>query len=548
MKVSENNKHLGQSQCPQCVTEGHDNKGDNLGIYSNGVYCFRCGYERYADQMDEGEMDNYLIEQNRSVSTASPVIKQGLRAAILKSRNIPEFITKRYGVQSFNGQLIFPFFKDGELVAQKCKTKGKQIQIRGDISSADMFGSQLWGKAHKKLVITEGEEDALAVASVVHESIHVTTLTNGAASVKTFIEKHYKRLAEYEVIILCFDNDEAGQKATQKFKKLFTSGQVAITKLSEKDACDMLIEGKAEELKWAIMNAYVPKPSGITRVGDLTPEDFTVSLVKGYDLMFPKLTNALGGLRKGELTMLTAGTGIGKSTVVNNLVFDFIMNKGLKIADIKLEENQLKTRYQYLAMHQGLPPRETGEAINEISDEAKQSFIKDFSDLYLFNQFGSVDSGDLLVLLDYCATVLEVDFIFLDHITIAVEGLDLKKSLRESVQTLTVKLREMIDRTGVGVVCVCHLSRPPKQGLQYDEGRRVNRSDLKEASSLEQVSDTIIAIEGNLTNEDVNHERVIHLLKARYGNKQEVYCDKYTWSPFTGKITLIEESDDGTPF
>jgi len=37
-------KLLSMEQCPKCAAEGRDTKGDNLAVYSDGRYCFCCGY------------------------------------------------------------------------------------------------------------------------------------------------------------------------------------------------------------------------------------------------------------------------------------------------------------------------------------------------------------------------------------------------------------------------------------------------------------------------------------------------------------------------
>jgi hypothetical protein len=36
-------------QCPECAKLGHDNAKDNLGVYSNGKWCFKCGYMESID-------------------------------------------------------------------------------------------------------------------------------------------------------------------------------------------------------------------------------------------------------------------------------------------------------------------------------------------------------------------------------------------------------------------------------------------------------------------------------------------------------------------
>ena len=52
----------------------------------------------------------------------------------------------------------------GQVVAQKIRTKDKKFYWLGDKSKAGLYGQHLWGEGGKRLVITEGELDALSVS------------------------------------------------------------------------------------------------------------------------------------------------------------------------------------------------------------------------------------------------------------------------------------------------------------------------------------------------------------------------------------------------
>jgi twinkle protein len=116
-----------------------------------------------------------------------------------------------------------------------------------------------------------------------------------------------------------------------------------------------------------------------------------------------------------------------------------------------------------------------------------------------------------------------------------------KDGERKDIDKLLTKIRELINRTGVGFVCVSHLKNPPNGDRQWEDGRPVHRSDLRGSGSIGQLSDNILAIEGTLTDESTKDDRTIKLIKTRYGDIQEAYCDTFCYDIKTGKIRLKKE-------
>ena len=526
-----------RQQCPECAKNGGDTNKDNLVVFvDGGANCFKCGYTT------KGE-----VVLNKKTNDTLQWL-EGEHYTGFKNRGISETTAREFGVciKTYKGTsqvVAFPRKKKGKIVGYKLRLPDKKFLHCGDCSEADPFGYGVNG-SKQRLFITEGELDALAVREVVPASQgSVWSLPDGASSVDKLIKKNHAKLNEFERIILVFDNDEAGESAVQEFldSKAFSVGRIAVARLSENDPCDMLKAGKHEELKWACLQAVPDKPDGVLRVGDITDEYFNYVFERGVDLPFPMLNNCLGGLRKGELTMVASGTGLGKSTVCTNIVYDFITNKKLKIADIKLEEEQRKSIYAYMAMYHKISPRQFRENPKLINEEQRKDFISTFSDLYVHDHFGSLGADNLLQILEYYAVIEKVDYIFLDHVSIAVSGVSSsREGERKDIDKLVTKIRELIHRTGVGFVCVSHLSNP-KEGTDWEEGRSVNRSALRGSGSLAQLSDNIIGLEGNLKEESVKNDRKIKLIKSRYGEAQEVYCDTFQYDVNTGHTVLKKE-------
>ncbi len=519
-----------RTTCPDCELEGKYKQ--NVGVYEDGLYCFRC------EKMVESDA---VKEELKEFKKGLPV------PGGLSKRLINQDTTDAFKVTYEGTNLIFPYFEGGKLRTQKIKSVNKEYNIINYSKDVDMFGSNLHDNSRKNIIITEGEEDAMAVyQSLGHGASrslnHVTSLPRGAGSAAEFVKQHYQVLVQYDYISLCFDNDEAGQKALEKVIPLFSKNKIKIVKLTRKDACDMLINHQQEELKWAVLKADTITPKGIVRMSDLTDEFFDYEYPVGETLAFPKLNKGLGGLRKGELTMVCAGSGLGKSVFTTNIIYDLILDKGLKIVDIKLEEDKKKTIFTYAGMY--FENKNYAMNPKALTHEQREEFREKFAKYMTHDHFGSLTSKELLDVLEYYALSEKVDFIFLDHISMAISGtVSSKEGERKDIDILLTRIRELVNTTGVGVVCISHVSNPKNGGKEWEEGRRVNRSALRGSGSLVQLSDSIIGIEGDLTEEDTKNYRQIRLLKTRYGNEQEVLCDTFVYDGDTGKIHLADNEE-----
>ena len=62
-------------------------------------------------------------------------------------------------------------------------------------------------KKDQKLVVVEGEMDAMSVYECQQGSWPVVSIPNGAAAAKKAIQKNYEWINHYDKVVLFFDND-----------------------------------------------------------------------------------------------------------------------------------------------------------------------------------------------------------------------------------------------------------------------------------------------------------------------------------------------------
>lgn len=478
---------------------------------------------------------------------ASPQLIFDGEATPLKKRGLNKTTCEKYGYvigKTAKGQTvqIAPYYKAGELVAQHCRTPDKDFFWLGQTKSPELFGQRLWRAGGKRLCITEGEIDCLTVAQLFALKWPVVSIPNGAAGAKKDIVNNLEWVESYDEVVIMFDMDEPGRKAAQEVAALLSPGKAKIAQLPLKDANELLQAGRGQEVVQAFWEAQPYRPDGIISGADLWDE-VQAEPKAGLEIPFPLLQDKLAGLRKRELYTFTAGSGIGKTTFVNELAHHLHGVHEQKLGLVKLEEGKRRTAEGMMGLHLDKPLHITREGVTQA--QLREAFEATIGSgrMWLYDHFGSTNIDNLMAKLRFMAVGLGVDWIVLDHISIVVSGLDESAgdNERKTLDKLMTKLRCLIEETGVGVLAIVHLKRP-KDGKSFNEGRQVSLTDLRGSASIEQISDVVIALERNQQDEkdgDIAHLRVLKNRPiGRLGK-----ADALRYIHETGRLILHQDGD-----
>jgi twinkle protein len=432
-------------------------------------------------------------------------------------------------VGTHNGSVchIASFYgEDGAIVAQKIRLPNKNFLALGDFSKAGLYGAHLWSGG-KKLVITEGEIDALSVSQVQDYKWPVVSLPNGAAGAKKIIASNLDYLNRFEEIIFMFDNDDAGRKAAKECAAVLPVGKAKLAVLPLKDANEMLVAGQGAEIIRAIWNAPVFRPDGIVDGRELW-ETVSKELVNdGTPYPWEGLNALSHGIRKGEIVTLCAGSGIGKSQICKEIAFDLIQRDST-VGYIALEENVRRTALGLMGLHLNknilLSPTVSDATEKRAAFEATVGSGKCF----LYDHFGSMDSDNLVNRMRYMITGCGCEYIFLDHLSIVVSGLESGDERRFIDNTMT-RLRSLVEELKFGLLLVSHLRRPDGRG--HEEGGLTSLSQLRGSAGIAQLSDMVFGLERNQQDEEEPDVTRVRVLKNR-------------WSGQTGVATSLEYGHD----
>lgn len=202
-------------------TEGCDLCGSSDGykvFISGPPRCFVCNKSYYK----KGEKMEYKqkVEKTTDIS-----LYRSYPVQALTHKPIPKDICEKYGVRvsvdEIEGKInrvYYPYYDEANtVVGYKIRTIPKGFYGEGKINKVKLFGQQLFDdKQRKMLIITEGEDDALSVATMLKmrgKDYPVVSICNGAntSEVGADIKHNYDYIVSHDTVMICFDNDKVGQ-------------------------------------------------------------------------------------------------------------------------------------------------------------------------------------------------------------------------------------------------------------------------------------------------------------------------------------------------
>jgi len=528
-----------QTACPKC------DSSDAFTIYEDGAYCFSCQYStKKVNNMNDLEP---VAKPNSSI-TLDEIHE--LNSFAITSRGISKQVIDHFGIKmavnpdGSGGSHFYPYTSEGKVIAFKERKLPKSFIAHGSFTNIELFG-QAVSTGGKTLVITEGELDACAVAQCFldkYNRIFPVVSIPSASGCKVVLEQR-EWIRKFESVILFFDKDEAGQAAVQKVAKIIGAGKVKVAKLLEKDPCDQLLKHGSKSLLQSYWDAETWSPAGLV-MGESIWEQFQQrqrTKSRPYPKCLDGLNQKLKGIRHGEITLFTSGTGSGKSTIVKEVVLDLLKDKENKVGLISLEESVGDTAEKFIEM--ALQQRlDHSEGMMLSQAELRHGFDTVFKDerLVLLDHQGSVGDSTLTDKIEYMC-LMGCKYLILDHITIAVsegaEGL----SGNEAVDKVMSDLLKIVKKHNIWLCLISHLRKAPGGGASFEEGKLASIDDIKGSGSIKQISFDIVAFARNLIADNETERNTIkfRVLKSRFTGLTGA-AGSAVYSNKTGRLTATE--------
>lgn len=220
--------------------------------------------------------------------------------------------------------------------------------------------------------------------------------------------------------------------------------------------------------------------SWVVPVGDL-PRHYRDEISKGYSTGWRCLDEYLQGLRKGEVTVVTADTGAGKTTFCTQLMVNCAM-QGIPvwINSWEMKPETIMRKLASIVLRRPMKMQNFTSHENEQFDEWCNRYR-----VYINTQTIGTDIAALEKQLVH-AKELGVEIVMLDHLDYLV---NMKKDkVHEAIDETVKKLHELAFSLEMHFILICH----PRQTSTSTE--EVGIHSLKGSSSIKQYADNVITL------------------------------------------------------
>ena len=270
------------------------NSSDAVSINKDGsAKCFSCHtwYIKYDENITGEEMtDTTLLNSHGGVF------------APLSDRSISKETAQKYGVKvvyASDGaiaQHIYPYYINNETTATKIRyIRDKKFSVNGSFTGTGLFGENIFKEGGKYITLVEGECDAMAAYELLGSKWAVVSIKRGASSAVKDVKESIEYLESFDNIVICFDQDKAGEEAARKVASIIKPGKAKIISLPTgfKDANEMLRKNQIREFTRVWWDAKLFTPSGIIRVSEKEEDFFNREVLQSVPYPYAGLNKKL---------------------------------------------------------------------------------------------------------------------------------------------------------------------------------------------------------------------------------------------------------------
>ena len=536
--------------CTNCGSS--DGNSEYRDTHENGdigshFYCFVC---KKTDMLPDTRPDYVPHSRNHIQESKGEKMNSKFTIEPIPDRGISLVTAKKYGVKvrkDTNDNIVshaYPYYDyNGQkvLAYKKRDVENKTFSImtsdNGSFTDSSLFGQQLFSGKGKYITLVEGELDALAAYQMLGSKWPVISLKSGANSAEKDIRKNLEFFNQYDKVVLALDNDKPGKEAAEKLSQIFEVGQCLIMPMHRKDPCEYLNANDSSTFSREWWEAKPVSPDGIicgTDIWDIVSTELTNESI---DYPWQALNDLTYGIRKGELVTVTAGSGIGKSAILREIIYHILQNTDEKVGALFMEESIRRTGLGLMSIDANkqfhLP------TTTYTKDEMRTSFKNTVGSgrVYLYDHFGSTEIDNIINRIRYMAKGLECQYIFLDHISIIVSSQE-NGDERKALDEIVTKLRMLVQETNIALFIVSHLKRP--QGGGHEIGGVTTLSQLRGSAGIGQLSDIVIGLERDSQAEDpiARNTTQLRVLKNRFSGESGP-GSKLLWCKETGRMSEV---------
>ena len=462
-------------------------------------YCFACGKFYNAEELSGNpkQYSSVVVPMVRQETKMDLNKIKKLPSSEIKDRNLSKDTVEHFSVRvehsEETGEIIkhyYPDTRNGDIVGYEVRdTRDKKFSAVGDRKGdIDLWGSHLVTSG-KKLFITEGRLDAMSLFQSIIENRPekyskytpaVVSLTRGAQGAASDLINNRKYLNNFDDIVLCFDMDQAGQKALRDCIKIIPTAK-AVT-LPLKDASDMLIAGRSAELfDLAVWNAQPVRMGEVVDVVDVIEKAMERPQM-GIPFPWPTVTKACFGIRPHTIHCVGAAPKIGKTDHQHQLVHHLVFNEKIKVGMFDLENSPVRTAKKLASKHAKV---DFTRPDKEYSDELLRSTLLSMNGMVRFYDRGaSRDWDDIRIAMQEMHLLDGINIFILDPLTALVSRYSSSEA-NDKLNEIATDMADLVQSYPITLFCYSHVNPKPKGSKPHEAGAKVLSSEFTGSRAME---------------------------------------------------------------
>lgn len=386
-----------------------------------------------------------------------------------------------------------------------------------------LFGQEAFPPGCSDTVtITEGEYDAMSIFQTTNRP---AVSVRGSSSARKDCQAQWKYLNSFDKIKLAFDTDEPGTKARDAVAALFDFNKVYCVHLDPglKDANAYLQADREVELRRLWWNAKRFMPDGVistfAEFEEAMSNDSTARPLSSFP--WTSLESKLLGLRPGEITLLTAQEGIGKTEILRAIEHHILSTTDENLGIIHLEENKARTVKGLCGLQLGEPAHLPDSTVSQVNlSKALRDLVRREDRLHIYSQFGGDNADSICDLMRFIVVACGCRIVTLDHITMLATGQG-EEDERRFLDQLSTKFGRLVNELGFHLILISHVN---------DDGK------TRGSRNISKICANRVDLHRDITSGDETERNTTRLMvsKARFssltGPAGELFFDRETFS------------------
>lgn len=473
-----------------CVFEGCGSS-DAVTYYpeKDNAYCFSCSHYYFPGEYPQPTISKEKKKLEKTNKQPLKVLPDEYQA--IPDRKLTEASAKKYGIRVLGDRHAYPFTRNGKHVSTQYRTvSDKDFYWENFVEGLELFGQSSFpdgSHGARQVTIVEGALDAASAYQLTGSTYPVVGVYSAATAEKE-IKANLNWLNTFEKVVLCFDADKPGQDAAEKCARALPVGKVRIVKLQHgKDPSEYLQKDLSIKFQKEWFQGADWTPSGLRLGSELWDDIIVPPNLSSVAWPWDTIQQMTYGIRKSEVVIIHAKTGVGKSTILNEIQYAILnSNKDSKLGLLRLEETNRDSAVGLMSVHANKRLH-----LPDVWAEQSESDLRQWYDevvntdrIVLLDHFGSNKVDEVLNQIRYM-NALGCDYIIIDHLSIIVS--DQSGDERKQLDEISTKLKMLCMERNIGVIAVIHENRS---------------GEIRGSAGVEQLGNTVIGLERDIKSHD----------------------------------------------